>query len=66
MMDGVGYSGYKNKADKLNKLWNDVISRPQDWIDNRPLKKTGSVSMLVIIHRMIEVPLERNTACMLY
>ncbi|XP_020397618.1 protein OSB2, chloroplastic-like isoform X1 [Zea mays] len=37
-------SGYKNKADKLNKLWNDVISRPQDWIDNRPLKKTGSRS----------------------
>ncbi|XP_066315845.1 protein OSB4, chloroplastic-like isoform X2 [Miscanthus floridulus] len=39
-----GTSGYRNKADKFNKLWNDVISRPQDWIDNRPLKKTGSRS----------------------
>lgn len=37
-------SGYKNKADKLNKLWNDVIARPQDWIDIRPQKKNGSRS----------------------
>ncbi|KAG0540990.1 hypothetical protein BDA96_03G457100 [Sorghum bicolor] len=34
-------SGYRNKADKINKLWNDVISHPQDWIDNRPQKKNG-------------------------
>ncbi|XP_062208077.1 protein OSB3, chloroplastic/mitochondrial-like isoform X2 [Phragmites australis] len=37
-------SGYKNKKDKLNKLWNDVIAGPQDWIDNRPQKKNGSRS----------------------
>ncbi|CAO2196255.1 unnamed protein product [Urochloa humidicola] len=35
-------SGYRSKWDKLNKLWNDVITRPQDWNDNRPQKKNGS------------------------
>jgi len=37
-------SGYKSKRDKFNKLWNDVITRPQDWTDNRPQKKNGSIS----------------------
>ncbi|KAG2603299.1 hypothetical protein PVAP13_5KG761300 [Panicum virgatum] len=37
-------SGYKSKWDKFNKLWNDVITRPQDWTDNRPQKKNGSIS----------------------
>nr|CAB3479427.1 unnamed protein product [Digitaria exilis] len=37
-------SGYKNKWDKFSNLWNDVITRPQDWIDNRPQKKDGSRS----------------------
>ncbi|KAF8646999.1 hypothetical protein HU200_065514 [Digitaria exilis] len=37
-------SGYKNKRDKFSNLWNDVITRPQDWIDNRPQKKDGSRS----------------------
>jgi len=41
-------SGYKSKWDKFNKLWNDVITRPQDWTDNRPQKKNGSVSILHI------------------
>ncbi|CAO2181753.1 unnamed protein product [Urochloa humidicola] len=35
-------SGYRSKRDKLNELWNDVITRPQDWNDNRPQKKNGS------------------------
>ncbi|KAJ1287050.1 hypothetical protein BS78_03G400900 [Paspalum vaginatum] len=34
-------SGYRNKTDKINTLWNDVVARPQDWIDHRPQKKTG-------------------------
>uniref|UniRef100_A0A0A9FFP6 Uncharacterized protein n=1 Tax=Arundo donax TaxID=35708 RepID=A0A0A9FFP6_ARUDO len=38
------YNGYKSKVDKFNKLWNDVIARPLDWIDNRPLKKNGCKS----------------------
>ncbi|PUZ53006.1 hypothetical protein GQ55_5G019600 [Panicum hallii var. hallii] len=37
-------SGYKSMRDKFNKLWNDVITRPQDWTDNRPQKKNGSIS----------------------
>ncbi|KAL6853897.1 hypothetical protein ACP4OV_019926 [Aristida adscensionis] len=37
-------SGYKSKEDKLSKLWNDVVSRPLDWIDNRPQKKNGSIN----------------------
>ncbi|TVU00978.1 hypothetical protein EJB05_53575, partial [Eragrostis curvula] len=37
-------TAYRSKADKLNKLWNDVIARPLDWIDNRPEKKNGSRS----------------------
>jgi hypothetical protein len=36
-------SGYRNK-DKLNKLWNDVVANPQDWTDNRPQKKNGSIN----------------------
>uniref|UniRef100_J3L7U4 Uncharacterized protein n=1 Tax=Oryza brachyantha TaxID=4533 RepID=J3L7U4_ORYBR len=35
-------SGYRNKGDKLNKLWNDVLANPQDWTDNRAGKKNGS------------------------
>ncbi|CAL4972155.1 unnamed protein product [Urochloa decumbens] len=37
-------TGYRSKSDKFNKLWNDVITRPQDWNDNRPQKKNGSKS----------------------
>ncbi|KAL5228467.1 hypothetical protein ABZP36_016732 [Zizania latifolia] len=37
-------SGYRNKGDKLNKLWNDVIANPQDWTDNRAQKENGSRS----------------------
>ncbi|WVZ67423.1 hypothetical protein U9M48_016498 [Paspalum notatum var. saurae] len=37
-------SGYRNKTDKINTLWNDVIARPQDWIDHRPQKKNGDRS----------------------
>uniref|UniRef100_A0A0E0CCY7 Uncharacterized protein n=1 Tax=Oryza meridionalis TaxID=40149 RepID=A0A0E0CCY7_9ORYZ len=37
-------SGYRNKDDKLNKLWNDVVANPQDWTDNRPQKKNGSIN----------------------
>ncbi|OEL23069.1 Protein OSB4, chloroplastic [Dichanthelium oligosanthes] len=36
---------YKNKWDKFNKLWNDVITKPEDWNDNRPQKKNGSRSV---------------------
>ncbi|GJN16747.1 hypothetical protein PR202_gb03768 [Eleusine coracana subsp. coracana] len=35
-------SGYRSKVDNLNKLWNDVLVRPLDWVDNRPEKKNGS------------------------
>uniref|UniRef100_A0A0E0JTL2 Uncharacterized protein n=1 Tax=Oryza punctata TaxID=4537 RepID=A0A0E0JTL2_ORYPU len=37
-------SGYRNTGDKLNKLWNDVVANPQDWTDNRPQKKNGSIN----------------------
>uniref|UniRef100_K3XIT4 Uncharacterized protein n=1 Tax=Setaria italica TaxID=4555 RepID=K3XIT4_SETIT len=38
------FSGYRSKWDKFNKLWNDVITRPEDWNDHRPQKKNGSKS----------------------
>jgi hypothetical protein len=54
-------SGYKSMRDKFNKLWNDVITRPQDWTDNRPQKKNGSVSILLVeVHS-----LQKNTVCKL-
>ncbi|KAL6613810.1 hypothetical protein ACP70R_036080 [Stipagrostis hirtigluma subsp. patula] len=37
-------NGYKSKSAKLSKLWDDVIARPLDWIDNRPQKKNGSIN----------------------
>uniref|UniRef100_A0A0D9VA80 Uncharacterized protein n=1 Tax=Leersia perrieri TaxID=77586 RepID=A0A0D9VA80_9ORYZ len=37
-------SGYRNKGDKLNKLWDDVMANPQDWTDHRPQKKAGSIN----------------------
>jgi hypothetical protein len=43
----IEFTGYRSKTDKLNKLWNDVLARPLDWIDNRPDKKNGSVSVLL-------------------
>jgi hypothetical protein len=47
--DGViFYSEFKAKQDKFKELWNDVLASPLDWIDNRPAKANGSVSMLFI------------------
>ncbi|KAF0926777.1 hypothetical protein E2562_027388 [Oryza meyeriana var. granulata] len=37
-------SGYRSNADKLSKLWNDVMANPQDWTDNRAQKKNGSIN----------------------